>query len=55
MLSGEGIGGWLAKGNDAIDSFVNKIFGLQDAIENTSNSGEAVKEMSDEIASAQNK
>lgn len=51
MLSGEGIGGWLAKGNDAIDSFVNKIFGLQDAIENTSNSGEAVKEMSDEIAS----
>lgn len=52
MLSGEGIGGWLAKGNDAIDSFVNKIFGLQDAIENTSNSGDAVKEMSDEIASA---
>lgn len=51
MLSGEGIGGWLAKGNDAIDSFVNKIFGLQDAIENTSNSGDAVKEMSDEIAS----
>ena len=51
MLSGEGIGGWLAKGNDAIDSFVNKIFGLQDAIENTSKSGEAVKEMSDEIAS----
>lgn len=52
MLSGEGIGGWLAKGNDAIDSFVNKMFGLQDAIENTSNSGDAVKEMSDEIASA---
>ena len=51
MLSGEGIGGWLAKGNDAIDSFVNKLFGLQDAIESTSNSGEAVKEMSDEIAS----
>ena len=50
MLSGEGFGGWFAKGNEAIDNFVNKIFGLQNAIENTSNAGDAIKDMADGIA-----
>ena len=50
MLSGEGIGGWLSKGNQAIDDFVNKLFGLQNTIENTSNAGDAIKDMADGIA-----
>ena len=50
MLSGEGFGGWFAKGNEAIDNFVNKIFGLQNAIEDTSNAGDAIKDMADGIA-----
>ena len=50
MLSGEGFGGWFAKGNEAIDNFVNKIFGLQNTIENTSNAGDAIKDMADGIA-----
>ena len=31
ILTGEGIGGWIAKGNAAIDKFVNKLFGLEAA------------------------
>ena len=50
MLSGEGFGGWFAKGNEAIDNFVNKLFGLQNAIEDTSNTGDAIKDMADGIA-----
>ena len=50
MLSGEGFGGWFAKGNEAIDNFVNKLFGLQNTIENTSNAGDAIKDMADGIA-----
>lgn len=52
MLSGEGFGGWFAKGNEAIDNFVNKLFGLQDAIEDTSNTGDAIKDMADDIANS---
>lgn len=50
MLSGEGFGGWFAKGNEAIDNFVNKLFGLQNAIEETSNTGDTIKDMADGIA-----
>lgn len=50
MLTGEGFGGWFTKGNEAIDNFVNKIFGLQNAIEDTSNAGDAIKDMADGIA-----
>ena len=49
MLTGEGFGGWFAKGNEAIDNFVNKLFGLQNAIENTSNAGDAIEDMADGI------
>ena len=42
MLTGEGIGGWLAKGNAAIDKFVNKLFGLQVASRKTSKTIEEV-------------
>lgn len=38
MLTGEGIGGWLAKGNAAIDKFVNKLFGLDVASRKSSKS-----------------
>ena len=31
LMSGEGIGGWLMKGNAAVDSFVNKLFGVEKA------------------------
>ena len=31
LMSGEGIGGWLMKGNAAIDSFVNNLFGVEKA------------------------
>lgn len=52
MLSGEGFGGWFAKGNEAIDNFVNKLFGLQNAIEDTSNAGDVIKDMADDIANS---
>lgn len=42
ILTGEGIGGWLAKGNAAIDKFVNKLFGLQTASRKTSKSVEGI-------------
>lgn len=42
MLTGEGVGGWLAKGNAAIDKFVNKLFGLDVASRKTSKSVEGL-------------
>ena len=38
MLTGEGVGGWIAKGNAAIDKFVNKLFGLDVASRKSSKS-----------------
>ena len=42
ILTGEGIGGWIAKGNAAIDKFVNKLFGLDVATRKTSKSVEGL-------------
>lgn len=42
MLTGEGVGGWLAKGNAAIDKFVNKLFGLDVASRKASKSVEGL-------------
>lgn len=42
ILTGEGVGGWLAKGNAAIDKFVNKLFGLDVASRKTSKSVEGL-------------
>ena len=42
ILTGEGVGGWLAKGNAAIDKFVNKLFGLEAAAKKTSKSVEGL-------------
>lgn len=35
MKTGEGIGGWLSKGNAAIDAFTNKLFGLNKQVKAT--------------------
>lgn len=43
MNSGEGLGGWLAKGNDAIDSFVEKLFGAKEATEAVSDAADTAK------------
>ena len=42
ILTGEGIGGWIAKGNAAIDKFINKLFGLDAASRKTSKSVEGL-------------
>lgn len=43
MNSGEGLGGWIAKGNDAIDSFVEKITSAKDAQEAATDATKAAK------------
>ena len=47
MATGEGIGGWLAAGNEAIDNFVNKITGAKEAQEAFTESVEAAKDASE--------
>lgn len=43
MNTGEGLGGWLSKGNDAIDSFVEKLFGAKEATEAVSDAADTAK------------
>ena len=53
MNSGEGIGGWLAKGNSMIDSFVAKITGAAKAQETLNTATKAGKTASEGLAVAE--
>ena len=43
MNTGEGLGGWLSKGNDAIDSFVDRLFNAKEATEAVSDAADTAK------------
>lgn len=53
MQSGEGIGGWIAKGNDAIDAFVKKLLGAKTAQEGLNTTMTAGKTASEGLAAAE--
>lgn len=52
MKTGEGIGGWLAKGNDMIDEFVNKLFNAKTAQEGLNVAEKAGEATSKGVATA---
>ena len=53
MQSGEGIGGWIAKGNDAIDAFTKKLLGSKTAQEGLNTTMTAGKTASEGLAAAE--
>lgn len=53
MQSGEGIGGWIAKGNDAIDAFAQKLLGAKTAQEGLNTTMTAGKTASEGLAAAE--
>lgn len=53
MNSGEGIGGWISKGNAAIDKFVEGLFGAKEATEAVTTATEAAKTVTEADTAAQ--
>ena len=53
MKSGEGIGGWISKGNEAIDNFVQGLFGAKEATEAITTATEAAKTVTEADTVAQ--
>ena len=53
MKSGEGIGGWISKGNAAIDEFVQGLFGAKEATEAVTTATEAAKTVTEADTVAQ--
>ena len=52
MKSGELFGGWIEKGNDAIDSFVEKMFGAKEATEAVSDAADTAKSATEALGTA---